>query len=69
MEMGAKALYLRLFEFSIEKPEKYIYLFYFNVLNCSPQLSKKFKTIKEDPLQGNYFLVPVFHPSAARRLK
>ena len=35
----------------------------------SPQLSQKFKTNEEDTLQVNNFLVPVFGPSVARRLK
>ena len=68
MLIGAKELYQRFFEFSVDSFEKYIYLFYFNELNCSPQLLQKLKN-EEDTIQRNNFLVLVFGPSAARCLK
>ena len=53
--------------FSVDEFETYIYIFYFNGLKNYPQLSQNFKN-EEDTLQGNYFLVPVFDPSSARRV-
>ena len=58
-----------IFEFRVDKFEKYINLFYLNVLNHYPLLSHNSKTNKYNSIQGNDILVTVFGPYAGYCLK
>ena len=65
---GDQVTETRSWEFSVKQPEKYIHILYFNGLKYSPRISQKFKK-KEDPNQGNYYLVPMFYPYNTSILK
>ena len=56
LEMGTKGYYRDFVPFSTEEWEKYLYLFFFNGLNPSPQVEMKLKTEQQDPVNSNAVL-------------
>ena len=69
LEMGTKGYYQDFVPFSTEEWEKYLYLFFFNGLNPSPQVEMKLKTEQQDPVNSNAFLRRELGPNALRRFK
>ena len=46
--------------FTMDEFERHLYLYYFNGLNPSPRIKKKFKSIIVYPVKGNNFLHNLF---------
>ena len=69
LEMGSKGYYPHFKPFSTEEWEKFLYVFFFNGLNPSPQVEFKLKSEDADPINSNQFLRRVFGPNAIRRFK
>ena len=56
MLMGTKSRYPSFTEFTTEEWEKYLYLFFWNGLNPSPQIQMKLEIEEKDPIHPNAFL-------------
>jgi hypothetical protein len=55
--------------FSVEEIEMFLGLYIFNGLTPSPRVQQKFKTQKQDPVQGNDFIAGMFGSNSELRLK
>jgi hypothetical protein len=69
MQMGTKSRYPEFKPFTTEEFERWLYLFFFNGLNPSPQMEWKLRPEATDPVHSNSFLIRVFGTNAPRRFR
>jgi len=69
MQMGTQSMYPNFTPFTTEEFEKYLYLFFWNGLAPSPQISMKLESEDQNPIHSNHFLRRELGPNASRRLR
>ena len=62
-------MYPHFLPFRTEEFEKYLYLFFWNGLAPSPQISMKLESEEKNPIHSSHFLRMELGPNASRRLK
>ena len=69
MQMGTQSMYPNFTSFTTEEFEKYLYLFFWNGLAPSPQISMKLESEDQNPIHSSHFLRRELGPDTNRRLR